>query len=668
MMILMRSKVRWFHGAVMICALSTMAAQATVFTWSGTGSNEVNNPANWGGTGPANAADVVTENPDWQLPDVLAGGASYNVNLTAGTGAWFVGGDSLGGITFLGGGSPTTPYTITGGDASAVLNIAGSIDYLTTTNRGIVLNNSTVKQTLDLDILNWQSTFDAKNGDIEIKAGHTFTSGGGTGGISSTSIRNQHVTQFKGDKTIYLNATVLANTSSTSNRGSLVYLGADTTPTAESLLVLGDIGTGFQSKVLITSANGGAVRAIHNNSLGFTDTPGGFSALYGTEIGLRSGFSNGSLELDGGAGNLTIGEFFRLGVRTVANGAAHIRNVAGNNTLTGGISLNYLSDPSGDSMFFESTAGKLTMTGSISNDRPSTTSNMFLKGAGAIDIGGALGIDSVSTTGAILNVDKSGAGTATMLAGTVVSYTGTTAIHSGSFILNGTHTTAGAAAYTVDATGTLGGSGTIGSTISLAGKIAPGDVGAVGTLTVGGLSLTGGILDFQLDATNHTAGGAANDLIIDTGALDLTAGATLNVAGIGGNLTAGDYDLIQFAGALTGSAANITPGTIPLGAGLSASIIIDADSVNLHIAVGVPGDFNSDGKVNASDYVVWRKGIVVPSTPANYALWRSNFGAGAGSGLGANSAVPEPTCIALVALGTLVTSLRLWTTNRNTKN
>lgn len=662
-MTLVRSSVRWFHGAVMICALSTMAAQATVFTWSGTASNEVNNPANWGGTGPANAADVVTENPDWQLPDVLAGGASYNVNLTAGTGAWFVGGDSLGGITFLGGGAPTTPYTITGGDASAVLNIAGSIDYLTTTNRGFVTNNSTVKQTLDLDILNWQSTFDAKNGDIEIKAGHTFTSGGGTGGIGSTSIRNQHVTQFKGDKTIYLNATVLANTSSTSNRGSLVYLGADTTPTASTALVLGDIGTGFQSKILITSANGGVVRAINNNSLGFTDTlTGGFSALYGTEIGLRSGFSNGTLELDGTAGNLTIDEFFRIGVRTAANGAAHIRNVAGNNTLTGAISLNYLSDPDGDSMFFESAAGKITFAGTIVQDRPANTlpagnGTAYLKGAGAIDIGGAVNFDGVST--GPLNVDKSGTGTLTVLTGTDVQYNGTTAIHDGSYIFNGTHTTAGAAAYAVDAAGTLGGSGTTVSTVNLGGKIAPGDVGTVGTFTVGGLNLTGGILDFQLNATNHAAGSTFNDLLINTGALDLTGGATLNVAGIGGNLTAGDYDLIQFAGALTGTAANITLGTIPLGAGLSASIVVDSDSVNLHVgAGGIPGDFNNDGKVNASDYVVWRKGVVVPSTPANYTAWRSNFGAGSGSGLDASTAVPEPACFALISIAALLTGLR----------
>ena len=121
---------------------------------------------------------------------------------------------------------------------------------------------------------------------------------------------------------------------------------------------------------------------------------------------------------------------------------------------------------------------------------------------------------------------------------------------------------------------------------------------------MGGLSLTGGgILDFQLNSTNHTAGSTFNDLIIinNDGPLDLTGGATLNVAGVGGNLTAGDYDLIQFGGTttVTGTTSNIALGTIPLGAGLSASIVFDADSVNLHIAAGVPGDYNGDGKVNA---------------------------------------------------------------------
>src|SRR6478672_5865455 len=45
-----------------------------------------------------------------------------------------------------------------------------------------------------------------------------------------------------------------------------------------------------------------------------------------------------------------------------------------------------------------------------------------------------------------------------------------------------------------------------------------------------------------------------------------------------------------------------------------------------------PGDFNVDGIVDARDYVVWRK---TDNTPANYTLFRSNFGntGGAGGGL-----------------------------------
>jgi hypothetical protein len=79
---------------------------------------------------------------------------------------------------------------------------------------------------------------------------------------------------------------------------------------------------------------------------------------------------------------------------------------------------------------------------------------------------------------------------------------------------------------------------------------------------------------------------------------------------------------------------------------------------------GLPGDFNSDGKVDAGDYVTWNKnngtsnalandnGLGVPIGPAHYDLWRANFGNPPGSGSGASlssSAVPEP-CTMLIAL------------------
>jgi hypothetical protein len=59
------------------------------------------------------------------------------------------------------------------------------------------------------------------------------------------------------------------------------------------------------------------------------------------------------------------------------------------------------------------------------------------------------------------------------------------------------------------------------------------------------------------------------------------------------------------------------------------------------------GDFNSDGAVDASDYVVWRKS---DGTEEGYNAWRTHFGKTAGSGADAstNAAVPEPATLVIL--------------------
>ena len=78
------------------------------------------------------------------------------------------------------------------------------------------------------------------------------------------------------------------------------------------------------------------------------------------------------------------------------------------------------------------------------------------------------------------------------------------------------------------------------------------------------------------------------------------------------------------------------------------------------------GDFNRDDVVDAADYVVWRKGPGTTYTPADYDVWRANFGAAAiGSGATAgpassvNAAVPEPASIALLLTGLSVMTLNV---------
>jgi hypothetical protein len=73
--------------------------------------------------------------------------------------------------------------------------------------------------------------------------------------------------------------------------------------------------------------------------------------------------------------------------------------------------------------------------------------------------------------------------------------------------------------------------------------------------------------------------------------------------------------------------------------------------------VGLAGDYNGNGRVDAADYVVWRKNPAgFGGNPAGYNTWRENFGksaAGSGSALAGASSVPEPSsfsialCIAL---------------------
>ena len=82
------------------------------------------------------------------------------------------------------------------------------------------------------------------------------------------------------------------------------------------------------------------------------------------------------------------------------------------------------------------------------------------------------------------------------------------------------------------------------------------------------------------------------------------------------------------------------------------------------VAVGLAGDYNHNGIVDAADYVVWRKtlGQSGPDLAADgnatttidsgdYGVWRAHFGNtnSSGSGASAYDAVPEPaTCVLLM--------------------
>jgi len=201
--------------------------------------------------------------------------------------------------------------------------------------------------------------------------------------------------------------------------------------------------------------------------------------------------------------------------------------------------------------------------------------------------------------------------------------------------------------------GTLAGTGTIfvgsgpinGVVRTLSGRVAPGQFGVAGS--VGQLSITG-------DYSNLGAGTLAIDLAGTTAVTQYDRLAVDRFAFLGGTL---EVSLVGFTPSIGNSFTILTAGQpvsghfqyLSLPAGFFWNVAYTGNNVVLSVTgVGVPGDFNADGKVDAADYVYWEKN---DRSTTNYIAWRSHFGMTSGSGSGSSAAsVPEPGSLFLSAL------------------
>jgi len=204
--------------------------------------------------------------------------------------------------------------------------------------------------------------------------------------------------------------------------------------------------------------------------------------------------------------------------------------------------------------------------------------------------------------------------------------------------------------------GSFSGSGgsTGGGDIFFEGDLRPGNSPA--TVTFGnnvGFSW-GSALKIELGGTTA---GSQYDQIHVTGQLALDG--TLNVSLVNGfNPQSGrSFDILDW-GSLAGTFAAVELPALAGGLQWNTSQLYTAGV----LSVGLPGDYNANGAVDAADYVVWRKGLGTTYTQNDYNVWRSNFGDTAGSGAASNAAVPEPGSWALVGIafvGALVRHRRI---------
>jgi hypothetical protein len=145
-------------------------------------------------------------------------------------------------------------------------------------------------------------------------------------------------------------------------------------------------------------------------------------------------------------------------------------------------------------------------------------------------------------------------------------------------------------------------------------------------------------------ATLSLAGGGAAGTP-DQGYIDLGAGVNEQV----GTLVLGGVTQVNGTYGGTGSSAtNVLPEYFAPNTGI---ITVGA--------IGVAGDYNGDTKVNAADYVTWRKnpGPANGGDPGGYVTWRENFDTTSASSSSLNNAVspvPEPATCFLSILGVVL--------------
>ena len=174
-----------------------------------------------------------------------------------------------------------------------------------------------------------------------------------------------------------------------------------------------------------------------------------------------------------------------------------------------------------------------------------------------------------SSIGGSGGLTKAGAGILTLSGAN--SYSGTTTVNDGTLLFNGTLST-DPSSLVVRADATLGGTGIVNRAVTVddAGILSPGN--SPGTLTLGPLALTNGVvLNFELGPHNPDGsaivGGGTNDLIVVNG--DLTLDGLLNVTALTGFFDFGPnanvYRLFNYTGNLvdqTLTIASMPAGTI----------------------------------------------------------------------------------------------------------
>ncbi|HEX3602290.1 MAG TPA: autotransporter-associated beta strand repeat-containing protein [Lacipirellulaceae bacterium] len=433
---------------------------------------------------------------------------------------------------------------------------------------------------------------------------------------------------------------------------------------------------GFTYDGIISGTAGGKLSIKLSDAITDNNT-GGLVALRGAST------YDGPTELLGGT----------LQVNSLANGGISSpigkSSAAASNLLLDYGVFQYVGTGGSTDRSFTLAPGSVTVNASgVNNAAIAFTSNASIVMAGTGSHG--LNLEGTSTGDNVMGlaigdqgtnkttVFKQGTGT-WVLTNTANSYTNNTAVNEGRLKLGASGVIPDASIITIFSTGGVfdlngfdetvksieGGSGSVAlgsNTLTFANP--NGETYSNPITGAGGRIIKAGSGKLTLSGTNTYTG----DTVVQNG--DLSISKAYLAIGSDVRLSTGSTFELNFAGndtihSLYIDGVSVAPGTW---GGLTStathkSALIAGTGV-LFVGTGILGDFNNSGVVDAADYIVWRNNLGTSNTLANsgglgtpvgqaqYNLWRSHFGATAGSGSGMLDAVavPEPTALVQIAM------------------
>ncbi len=513
----------------------------------------------------------------------------------------------------------------------------------TTTNVGIVFNFAgpgNINVTTGTFTINDGTTAGTPTGSAQLQGAGTLTKIG-TGQLTLGSGTTNFGATYTG--AIIVSAGTVAIGGTGSGLGST---GAGTTVLTGAKLDVNGVNYATAEPLTITGTGTTNSGAISNTSATAATFAGPITLNGVATIGSTAA---GGLTVTGGisgTGTLTLAPIGAGGVTVSTTAISTVGDVTiSPNTSTGGVTVSSLLNNTGNLSIAGTNSGAITLSGGIANTVGNITFSQSSTGAVTISTGAINSVGTITNNGAgtgavtissvigsgVTTLTQSSSGSLTLSAANL--YTGATTINSGSIIVtNTTGSATSAGNVTVNAGILASGPGAVGiisGTVNagtFAHAFAPGGFNSIGSLTVGGLTLSN-TSTLGFDLSSPTSG----DLLAVTGSTFTVTGTSKLQIDMASS-TAGTFRLIQFGGAMPATSSFAFTGvssravgqySVANGTGSNAGYLVlnytpsAAAAINATWIQSTGGTWNSDAN--------WNTGST-PSIAGDTAILSSSIG------------------------------------------